>query len=176
MHVRTHLALIATALISLACLCGGPSPGTGQWTPGAVAGPFTGPNGVSYYTDPSGRLTLMDGTGVVYLAQPDGNIVYARDAWGGWYTVAGQNMSPVGGMPAEAATWPVAAQIPVAQAAPQGGYTGYGAQGGGYDPGTMQIMMDMNNSYHDTSMTIIDNMASDPVDYYTPDYQYVGSW
>ena len=38
-----------------------------------------------------------------------------------------------------------------------------------------EIMQEVNDMYHYTTMTIIDNMGSDPVDYYDNGV-YVGTW
>ena len=138
-----------------------------------VGGPFPGPDGSSYYTDPMGRVTMLDGQGNVYLGTFQGqNVVIfgMRDAYGNWYSVdAAQNVAPVQGVPPQVSQWPAVASVPVAQAPRNTG-------SGGYSQQDMQMMMQMNQMYNDTNMTIINNMAPDSVDYYSSDNQYLGTW
>jgi hypothetical protein len=142
-----------------------------------IMGPAQSPDGGVMWVDSLGRITGMYAEGFLMFGM-NGQLYWARDPYGGWYGVgADGQLAPLQGMPQELMVWPGVQTVlpggytlPAPQAPPQ--YTG---GGGGYDP-SLQGIQTMNDMYHDTNMTIIENMNSPSVDYYDQDYQYIGTW
>lgn len=195
--------LAALALLSLACAgVDQPAQPTGYGQPGAtpmqpaqpagygqpgtgappqnaytIQGPVQGDDGAVMWVDSYGRITGMyPDQGFIMFGAND-QLTYARDPYGTWYGVQGGQLIPLAGMPPELMSWPgVQTMLP-------GGYTlpapaappTYAGGGGGYDP-SIQVMQNINDMYHETNMTIIDNMAPEQVDYYGNDGQYLGTW
>lgn len=181
------LVMVVVALSAIAC--------------GGLAGP--GQSGV--WEDGTGRQTVVDPqTGNVWFAL-DGAWVYGRDLQGRFFAVTPAGVSALDSVPSELAAWPgfEAAIAPSAGQSggtqpqqgwtqpqrggmqPQRGWTqpqqgGSQAQAGHAYPSPsqadLQIMMDMQNMQHETSMAIINNMQSDPVEYYDQDNLYIGTW
>ncbi|MBT3221261.1 MAG: hypothetical protein HN348_19435 [Proteobacteria bacterium] len=158
------------------------------------SGPVYDQQGNQIWTDAMGHQTIIEaGTGNMWFAH-NNQFLYGVNPQGQFHAVTPQGVVPIVQMPPELAQWP----MPQAQAQAQQGYQqqpqgyqlpqGYQANqqqgwdqgqawdgGGGMDQGTFDIMMDINNMNHETNMNIINNMVSDPIDYYE-DNQYIGTW
>jgi hypothetical protein len=186
MRMRSIGVLVGTLFVVLAC--GGTGQQVGQqqqWGAGPPAGSVAVPQVSGPVQTPDGALVWMDGMGRLTGVYPDQGMLFfgtqaqisvSRDAYGTWYAVQADKLTPLGGMPDELMQWPgVTTDLPGGMQLPAPVSPPAAASGAGYDP-SIAAMQNMNNMYHETNMSIIDNMSTPSTDYYSNDGQYLGSW
>ncbi len=142
-----------------------------------IMGPAGTGDGGLMWVDSDGRITGMyPDEGSLMFGMND-QLVWTRNAYGDWFLVQNGELVQLAGMPPELMSWPgVQTVLPGGYAlpAPKPVPTYAGGGSGGYDP-SYEIMRQTQQMDHETNMAIIENMGSEPVDYYD-DGVYVGTW
>ena len=191
--MRRFICTISVVLPLLACV------GLGTPGQGNVIGPIADGQGNQMWQDEAGHQTVLDGnTGDVWFAQ-NGVFLYGVNPQGQFHVVTAQGVVPSNDVPANLSQWPgMSAPLPGTQPQPNYGYQQQQAYTGnqGYqqpqaayypntynssatmDANTMNIMMDMNNMSHETSMAIINNIPAGgtAVDHYDANNSFIGTW
>lgn len=157
-----------------------------------IAGPFDADDGMVYYVDKDGRISVFDPTGMVgYFG------TLKPQAWQysmnpqGYYEVRAGKAKKLRGAPDALATYPLAvamahsiiAQFDAHKRAGtlpkqyrSGSGSGGGRSRGGTNAATLRMMSDMSRMSHETSMTIINNMGGGGCTNHYSGTDFVGCW